>query len=183
MSLLGIKGHGRGPSFEQTWIPSPSHKDALCQVWMKLAQRLWRKNKNGKSLRQRRRTRRKTRFSLQHRWAKKKRGGASPSSCFVPVRPNFSFSCVAELKFNWFSTCTRNFAFSNLQMYSNSFHKIAKKGKDLFNLKINALKKRRWTGGGGAFFAWRPSSGQYILSPQLHKKFVSVTSEGTINVV
>ena len=55
---------GCGPSFEQIWIPFkrratplekglalhlnefefPSQKDALCQVWLKLAQRFWKKD-------------------------------------------------------------------------------------------------------------------------------------------
>ena len=30
-----------GPSFEQTWIPSS--KNALCQVWLKLAWQFWRR--------------------------------------------------------------------------------------------------------------------------------------------
>ena len=36
ISYLSHFGKGQGPSFEQTWIPSP--KDALCKVWLKLAQ-------------------------------------------------------------------------------------------------------------------------------------------------
>ena len=80
---------------------------------------------------------------------KRNGGGPSPPCCFVPVRPNFSFSCVAELTFNWFSTCTRNFAFPNLQMYSNSFHKIAKKGMS----KTYSKKMKR---GGGHFLLGAP---------------------------
>ena len=38
MSLLYSLGKGHGPSFEQT-----SPKDALCQVWLKLAQWFWRR--------------------------------------------------------------------------------------------------------------------------------------------
>ena len=30
-----------GSSFEQTWTPSP--KDALCKIWLKLAKRFWRR--------------------------------------------------------------------------------------------------------------------------------------------
>ena len=41
-SLLSFLGKGRGPSFEQTWIPLP--KDALCYVWLNLAQWFWRRN-------------------------------------------------------------------------------------------------------------------------------------------
>ena len=39
---------GRGPLFQQTWIPS--HKDALFQVWLKLAYWIWRRQWNVKSL-------------------------------------------------------------------------------------------------------------------------------------
>ena len=45
---LSPLGEGQSPSFEQTWIPSP--KDDLCQVWLKLAQRFWRRSRKCKSL-------------------------------------------------------------------------------------------------------------------------------------
>ena len=32
-----------GSSFEQTWIPLNAPKDALCRVWLKLAQWFWRR--------------------------------------------------------------------------------------------------------------------------------------------
>ena len=32
-----------GPSFEQAWIPLP--RDAMCQVWLKLAKWFWRRNR------------------------------------------------------------------------------------------------------------------------------------------
>ena len=39
ISFLSPLGKGRGASFGQTWIPSA--KDALCNVWLKLAQWFW----------------------------------------------------------------------------------------------------------------------------------------------
>ena len=42
VSLLSPLRKGRGSLFEQTWIPSP--KNALCQVWFKLALWLWDKS-------------------------------------------------------------------------------------------------------------------------------------------
>ena len=55
-----------GPFIEQTWIPFPSPKDALCQVWLKLAQ--WSgDDENLKSLRQQWRRQRQRQLRRQRR--------------------------------------------------------------------------------------------------------------------
>ena len=41
ISQISPLWEGRGPSIEQIWIPLP--KDALCQVWLKLALWFWRR--------------------------------------------------------------------------------------------------------------------------------------------
>ena len=52
ISLLSPLGKGCGPSFEQTCIFfTQGPKDALCQVWLKLAQWFWRRRENVKILR------------------------------------------------------------------------------------------------------------------------------------
>ena len=40
MKLISFLGKERGPSFEQLWILF-TYMDALCQVWLKLAQWFW----------------------------------------------------------------------------------------------------------------------------------------------
>jgi hypothetical protein len=46
--LLFPLGKGQFPSFEQFRTPAP--KDHLCQVWLKLAQRFWKRSRKCKSL-------------------------------------------------------------------------------------------------------------------------------------
>jgi hypothetical protein len=58
-------------------LKSPLPKDDLCQVWSKLAQRLWRRSRKCKSLQtdgrtDRQQATRKAHLSFQLRWAKKK---------------------------------------------------------------------------------------------------------------
>jgi hypothetical protein len=50
--LLSPLGEGGCPSFVQFWIPLP--KNDLCQLWLQLAQRFWRRSWKCKSLTDRR---------------------------------------------------------------------------------------------------------------------------------
>jgi hypothetical protein len=60
---------GQSPSFEEFRIPSP--KNDLCQVWLKLAQRFWRRSQKYKSLQtDEQRAIRIAHLSFQLRWAK-----------------------------------------------------------------------------------------------------------------
>jgi hypothetical protein len=56
--LLSPLGEGQSPSFDQFRTPSP--KDDLCQIWLKLAQWFWRRSRKYKSLQTNGRTDRQT---------------------------------------------------------------------------------------------------------------------------
>jgi hypothetical protein len=64
------------PSFKQTWITHPQlPKDDLCQVWLKLALRFWRRSQKCKSINRQTDNMwlcRKAHLSFQLRWAKNK---------------------------------------------------------------------------------------------------------------
>ena len=62
---------GKGVALHLNKLESPSAKDALCQVWLKLAQWFWRRRWNVKSLGRRQRRQRRQRRTTDKFWSEK----------------------------------------------------------------------------------------------------------------
>ena len=61
----------KGRALHLNKLESPSAKDALCQVWLKLAQWFWRRRWNVKSLERRQRRQRRQRRTTNKFWSEK----------------------------------------------------------------------------------------------------------------
>ena len=133
ISLFSPLGKGRSPSFEQSWIPGPSPKDALCQVLLKLVQWFWRRSF----------LKFMTEFSLFHNYLPLEKVLACHLNKLEPPSPKNALCHVWSKLAQWFW----RIRFLNLSMYSRYFVIISplkRTGPSFTKGRNSKRRRKRW---------------------------------------